>query len=132
MFDALKKYAVFTGRASRKEFWLFILFVIIASIVAMIIDTGIGAFDEEAGMGPVGGLVTLTLLIPSIAVSVRRLHDTDRSGWWYLLAFANGHKLILFPREHPRSSDTSLEYSPVFFERRALADDLRMWHIQIE
>ena len=96
MFDALKKYAVFSGRATRKEFWLFILLVVIASIAATFIDIAMGTYDEEVSMGPVGGLVTLALLIPSIAVSIRRLHDTNRSGWWYLLGIIPIANLVLF------------------------------------
>lgn len=84
--EVLKKYAVFSGRARRKEYWFFVLFNIIISIVLAVIDGVTGSFDPEAGMGLLGGIYTLAVLIPGIAVSVRRLHDTERSGWWLLIA----------------------------------------------
>lgn len=84
--EVLKKYAVFSGRARRKEYWFFVLFNIIISIVLAVIDGVTGSFSSEAGMGLLGGIYTLAVLIPGIAVSVRRLHDTERSGWWLLIA----------------------------------------------
>jgi uncharacterized membrane protein YhaH (DUF805 family) len=83
--EVLKKYAVFNGRARRKEYWYFLLFNIIVSIVLAVIDDVTGSFSPEAGMGLLGGIYSLAVLIPSIAVSVRRLHDTERSGWWLLI-----------------------------------------------
>ena len=79
---ALKKYAVFQGRSCRREFWYFNLFLWAASIVAKSLDDAMGA--------PLFSfVVTFGLLVPSIAVSVRRLHDTNRSGWWALLLIIN-------------------------------------------
>jgi uncharacterized membrane protein YhaH (DUF805 family) len=84
---ALKKYAVFAGRARRKEFWFFTLFNVLVAVVLAMVDMFTGTFDEDVGLGLLSGLYALALLVPSIAVTVRRLHDTDRSGWWYLLVF---------------------------------------------
>ncbi len=84
--EVLKKYAVFNGRARRKEYWYFALFNIIISIALAVIDGITGSFSAKAGMGLLGGLYTLVILIPGMAVSVRRLHDTDRNGWWLLIA----------------------------------------------
>jgi uncharacterized membrane protein YhaH (DUF805 family) len=84
--EVLKKYADFNGRAMRKEYWYFALFNIIVSIALAVIDGITGSFSAEAGMGLLGGLYILGVLIPGIAVSVRRLHDTDRNGWWLLIA----------------------------------------------
>jgi len=82
----LKKYADFTGRARRKEYWMFVLLVIVCDIVATIIDRILGMSTMVAGVyGPVMCLVALALFIPGLAVSVRRLHDTGRVGWWVLL-----------------------------------------------
>ncbi|MBW8740996.1 MAG: DUF805 domain-containing protein [Streptomyces turgidiscabies] len=78
--DVLKKYVVFTGRARRKELWMFALFNIIISIVLRIVDSFIGAQI-------LGTVYALAVLLPSLAVGVRRLHDTGRAGWWILLAF---------------------------------------------
>ena len=77
-------YANFNGRARRSEFWWFVLFNFILSLVASIIDR---LLISIMGFGFVGIIVTLGLLVPGIAVSVRRLHDIDRSGWWLLLVF---------------------------------------------
>ena len=84
--EALKKYAVFSGRSRRMEYWYFILFAAIISIVLNIIDGLIGAYDRTAGVGLLSSIFSLAILIPSIAVTVRRLHDTDRSGWWVLIS----------------------------------------------
>lgn len=84
---ALKKYATFSGRAQRAEYWYFFLFYILIFIGLSIIDGITGSFSGETGMGFLGGLMSLALLVPSIAVGVRRLHDTGRSGWWLLIAF---------------------------------------------
>ena len=83
--EVLKKYAVFGGRSRRKEYWYFFLFNILISIVLMIIDGLTGTLSLEAGMGLLGGIYALAVLIPGIAVTVRRLHDTNHSGWWLLI-----------------------------------------------
>lgn len=84
--EVLKKYAVFSGRARRKEYWFFTLFNAIASFAIGFVDGLLGLLNEATGFGVLGTIYLLAVLIPSIAVSVRRLHDTDRSGWWLLLA----------------------------------------------
>jgi uncharacterized membrane protein YhaH (DUF805 family) len=76
---------VFQGRARRKEYWFFVLFNIIVSVILNFLDRAIGTYDAEAGAGVLGGVYALAVLIPSIAVTVRRLHDTGRSGWWILI-----------------------------------------------
>lgn len=83
--QVLKKYAVFSGRARRKEYWMFALFNLLISIGLMIVDGVTGSFSAATGYGLLSGLYALAVLIPNIAVSVRRLHDTGRSGWWLLL-----------------------------------------------
>jgi uncharacterized membrane protein YhaH (DUF805 family) len=83
--EVLKKYAVFSGRARRKEYWMFVLFNIIIILVLALIDYLTGTFSPRAGVGLLGGLYSLAVLIPSIAVTVRRLHDTGRTGWWILI-----------------------------------------------
>lgn len=80
----LKKYADFTGRAPRAEYWWFYLGMIVAYFVAMIIDSLVGV----SLFGPYGVVTTLlglALLVPGLAATVRRLHDTNRSGWWVLI-----------------------------------------------
>jgi uncharacterized membrane protein YhaH (DUF805 family) len=104
MILPLKRYAQFTGRSRRMEYWMWVLFVILAMIVLSILDTvlGLGGRSSVSSVAPgpagsisygygaraYGGVLTgifgLATLIPGIAVSVRRLHDRDRSGWWIL------------------------------------------------
>lgn len=76
----LNKYFVIEGRAARSEYWWFSLFMLIVYVVAMIIDSVIGfpLFYMIAALG---------FLAPSICVSIRRMHDKDKSGWWLLIAF---------------------------------------------
>lgn len=81
--EVLKKYAIFEGRARRKEYWYFVLFSFIVTFALTIIDVLIGTFG--AGIGTLSGIYGLGVLIPSIAVGIRRLHDTNRSGWWLLI-----------------------------------------------
>ena len=85
--EVLKKYIVFDGRARRKEYWYFVLFNIIISVVLSFVDNLIGTVNVDTGAGMIGGVYSLAVLIPGLAVSVRRLHDTGRSGWWLLLIF---------------------------------------------
>ena len=82
----LKNYAVFSGRARRKEYWMFVLFSVIFSIVAMLIDNMLGVTLGETNYGYIYLLYQLVVLIPSLAVAVRRLHDTNKSGWFLLIA----------------------------------------------
>ncbi len=78
--SGFSNYVNFSGRACRSEFWFWVLFAVIVAIVANVIDAIIG-------IPAVGAITGLGLLLPGIAVSIRRLHDIDRTGWWYLLIF---------------------------------------------
>ena len=82
---AFKQYATFSGRARRKEYWMFILFYIIVYISLVIIDVISGTFSSENGYGILAALFALAALIPSLAIGARRLHDINKSGWWQLL-----------------------------------------------
>jgi uncharacterized membrane protein YhaH (DUF805 family) len=97
-FDVLKQYAVFSGRARRQEFWMFVLISTIICVVLNIIDSAAntqftlhqgvaidGVLPDPTQIGTLGSLYTLVVLLPSIGVSVRRLHDIGRSGWWWWL-----------------------------------------------
>lgn len=77
----LSKYATFEGRAPRAEYWWFALFTWAAHIVLAIL----GAASSETLFGIVSLLFSLAIFLPSLAVTARRLHDTDRSGWWMLI-----------------------------------------------
>ena len=79
-----KKYADFSGRALRSEFWWFVLFGILGGIITTIIDIMILGYSIES-YGPVNIIFTVVLILPSIAVCARRLHDINKSGWWQLI-----------------------------------------------
>jgi uncharacterized membrane protein YhaH (DUF805 family) len=83
--QALSNYANFSGRARRKEYWMFLLFNIIFYIIAMIIDNVLGTADPETGYGLVYILYALAVFVPGLAVTVRRLHDVGKSGWMYFV-----------------------------------------------
>lgn len=76
--DVLKKYTVFEGRAPRKEYWMFVLFNIIIDIILTFIG-------KALGLNFLTAIYTLAVLLPSLAVLARRLHDTGRSAWWILI-----------------------------------------------
>lgn len=102
-----RRYAEFSGRSRRKEYWMFALFqFVVAIILYALVFAGFPVMDEYGQMaeGPgvltyLGGILLLVFwlgsLIPSLAVLVRRLHDQDKSGWWILLAFVPIASLVL-------------------------------------
>ena len=94
--EVLNKYAVFEGRARRKEYWSFVLFNVLISIALGVIDRLTGNVNLETGLGLLSGIYGLGVMIPGMAVSVRRLHDTDRSGWWLLITFVPVLGAIVF------------------------------------
>ena len=83
--EPLKKYAVFSGVATRKEYWMFVLFNIVVWLIAATIDALTGTYDLQMGYGLISGIASLALFLPNIALTVRRLHDTNRSAWMLLL-----------------------------------------------
>lgn len=103
MFLPFKRYAEFSGRSRRKEYWMFALLMVSLYMVAgaVLLSGGLITFlqtEVVADLGPVfwlgatmAALVFLVTLVPSIAVTVRRLHDRDMSGWWYLAFFVGGN-----------------------------------------
>ena len=82
--SGFNNYVNFTGRAARSEFWYWALFAALASLAGELIDL---ALFTSSTFTPVQTLVNLALFLPGLAVSVRRLHDLDRTGWWLLLIF---------------------------------------------
>jgi uncharacterized membrane protein YhaH (DUF805 family) len=77
--DAVRKYAEFSGRSGRREYWMFSMFFSLLVLALLIVDFMLGTYIVLTG------LFVLALMIPSVAVLVRRLHDTNRSGWWLLV-----------------------------------------------
>jgi uncharacterized membrane protein YhaH (DUF805 family) len=85
--QAMNKYVVFSGRAQRAEYWVFFTVNLAIYIGAIFIDSRTGSVNKYLGLGPASGIFALIVLLPSAAVAVRRLHDTNRSAWWLLLTF---------------------------------------------
>jgi uncharacterized membrane protein YhaH (DUF805 family) len=115
----LKKYAVFDGRARRKEYWYFHLFASLTVVALFMIGLAVGTavtdtssdrFDLFVGLPLI--LYGLALIIPSIAVSVRRLHDIGFSGWWYLISFVPGGSVVLFIFSLMDSKPGTNQYGP--------------------
>jgi uncharacterized membrane protein YhaH (DUF805 family) len=98
------KYVDFNGRASRPEYWWFYLFTVLLSWGSLIVDHS----------GIVSGIVNLALLLPALSAAARRLHDTNRSGWWMLIAFTIIGLIPLIIWLASKGNDQSNEYgSPV-------------------
>ncbi|MDG2272356.1 MAG: DUF805 domain-containing protein [Halioglobus sp.] len=83
--QVLNKYTQFDGRSRRKEYWMFILINMVISFILTFVDRLTGTLNPDVGLGLLSGIYTLAVLIPSIAVACRRLHDTGKSGWWLLI-----------------------------------------------
>jgi len=82
--DAWKNYVNFQGRARRKAYWMFALFNVIAIVVLGLIEGTLGLSGQN-GYGILTGIYSLAIILPGLAVAIRRLHDTGRSGWWILI-----------------------------------------------
>ena len=113
--DVLRKYAVFGGRASRAEYWWFVLVNVLVVVGLGILQALVTEGNSSAAMGisMVSSLYSLVLLIPSLAVGVRRLHDTSRSGWWMfisLVPFIGSIVLLVFMIQD--SAPNANQYGP--------------------
>ncbi|MEJ2375504.1 MAG: DUF805 domain-containing protein [Pseudolabrys sp.] len=82
--SGFNNYVGFSGRAARSEYWYWVLFVFLVNLATSILDTAIFPFQHV--VSPLSAIATIILLLPGIAVAVRRLHDMDRAGWWVLIA----------------------------------------------
>ena len=83
----LRQFSDFKGRARRKEYWMFTLINAIVALIAVSLDNVLGLANEDFLIGPIYMLYVLAMLLPSLAVSVRRLHDIGKSGWMVLISF---------------------------------------------
>lgn len=81
--EVMKKYAIFTGRASRREYWMFTLINVLIAIAIGVVEVVLG------GNGLISNLYSLAVFLPGLAAAIRRMHDTNRSGWWVLLPIVN-------------------------------------------
>jgi uncharacterized membrane protein YhaH (DUF805 family) len=109
--SALSKYATFSGRARRSEYWWFVLFNLIVSVVARLVDAA--AFGTSTAYLTI--IVALALLLPGLAVAVRRLHDIGKSGWWILLALVpivGAIVLIVWAAKEGEAADNAYGSSP--------------------
>ncbi|VAW75333.1 Integral membrane protein [hydrothermal vent metagenome] len=103
--DAFKRYADFSGRATRQQYWMFILFYFIGYIVLAVIDGVLGTFVLAI-------LYSLVLLVPSISIAARRLHDTGRTGWWQLISLIPLIGIIVMIVFLVQDSQEDNEYGP--------------------
>jgi uncharacterized membrane protein YhaH (DUF805 family) len=118
----LSKYATFSGRAARSEYWFFylatILILIVASILDGILGTGFKAvnpltgIEQPSGYGWIYVIAGLALFLPSLAVGIRRLHDTNRSGWWFLIVFTGIGAIVLLVWYCTKGTTGSNAYGP--------------------
>ncbi len=118
-FDVLKKYAVFSGRATRTEFWMFALWNAVAGIILLIIETALARGTGVNAFMYIVWIYAVAILLPSIGVSLRRLHDAGFSGWWLLIdlvPFIGGIVLIVMyvqpSKSMPSMADASTPSSP--------------------
>jgi len=107
--EVLKKYAVFTGRARRTEYWMF-------TLINVIIYFALGFIEGVIGTGSLlSGIYSLGVLVPGIAVGIRRLHDTNRTGWWLLIGLiplVGAIVLIIFMAQDSQSGDNQFGTNP--------------------
>ncbi|MBA7561377.1 Inner membrane protein YhaI [subsurface metagenome] len=97
-FRVLKKYAVFSGRAGRKEYWYFVLFNLIIGWALSFIESFVG-IAPELNFSILSLIYSLAVLLPGLGVAIRRLHDIGRSGWWLfigLIPFAGAIVILVF------------------------------------
>lgn len=113
-FEVLKKYAVFSGRARRKEYWYFVLFNILIGVLLGFVEGLIG-LAPNSPQSVLGTIYALAVLLPGLGVSVRRLHDTGKSGWWLLIALVpliGGIVLLIFMVQDSDAGDNPYGPSP--------------------
>lgn len=112
---AMKKYVDFSGRARRKEYWMFALFNLIFLIAALVLDLLLGSVNEGLGYGLFYSLFSLGILLPTWSVTVRRLHDVGKSGWWIfisLIPFIGGLWLLILTLTDGQAGDNRYGASP--------------------
>ena len=110
----LNKYATFSGRARRSEYWWWYLFITIVGIIASIIDraAGLTYSDLTVGGGWIATITGIVFFIPTLAVSIRRLHDTSKSGWWILIGLIPLIGWLILLWFYVTDSDADNQYGP--------------------
>lgn len=128
--DAMRNFAVFSGRASRSQYWFFSLAFFIMFVVAMVIDQTLGDTTRNEPAGLFTAIVYLAHLLPAISVPVRRLHDTDRSGWWVFAGFVpliGQIALLVFYASRQHRAQTALAVVLLTMLVRNLAQTYAAW-----
>jgi uncharacterized membrane protein YhaH (DUF805 family) len=109
--SCFSKYVTFSGRASRSEYWYWVLFATLGSIVTLIVDTAVLGFDPS-GVTPITSIFDLVITLPGIAVSARRMHDMDRTAWWLLLTLTGIGAIVLLIWFCYRGTEGSNRFGP--------------------
>lgn len=123
--DVLSKYAVFEGRARRKEYWMYTLFNVLVLIGCLFVDNVSGLTKATNGLSPLYTLYALGTILPGLGVGIRRLHDTGRSGWLLLVGFIpciGGILLLIWTIEEGTNGRNEYGPDPKGIERRALEE----------
>lgn len=108
--SVLSQYVGFSGRARRSEYWYWTLFVVILGIVANLLDGAMSSGNSRSYL--ISGILNLALLLPNLAVAVRRLHDTSRSGWWILIGLIPIIGAIVLLVFYVQDSHADNQYGP--------------------
>jgi uncharacterized membrane protein YhaH (DUF805 family) len=107
--SGFRNYVTFSGRASRSEFWYWTLFGFLVAAVSSILDS---ALFPSMSTGPISAITSLLLLLPGLAVSVRRLHDIDRTGWWILITLTIIGLIVLLIWNCTKGTDGPNRFGP--------------------
>ena len=107
--SGFRNYVTFAGRASRSEYWYWVLFAFLVTAVSGILDYAIFSDSET---GPLQSITSLLLFLPGLAISFRRLHDIDRTGWWWLIAFTVIGIILLLVWACARGTAGANRYGP--------------------
>jgi len=113
-------YINFSGRASRSEYWFWILFTVLVAIATEILDAAIFVYHEGLSPlnSPLNALSTLVLLLPTLAAAARRLHDTERSGWWLAFGLTGIGILLLLYWQYQEGAPGANRFGPEPFAKR--------------
>jgi uncharacterized membrane protein YhaH (DUF805 family) len=107
--SGFRNYVTFSGRASRSEFWYWTLFAFLVAAVSGILDAALFPFMDT---GPLSAVMSLLLFLPGLAVSVRRLHDLDRTGWWMLITLTIIGLIVLLIWDCIKGTDGPNRFGP--------------------
>lgn len=116
--SGFQNYVNFSGRAQRSAYWYWALFAFLASIAGAVIDAILFGYRPE-GLNPIQTIIGLALLLPGLAVSIRRLHDLNRTGWWFLIIFTGIGAILLIIWYCWKGTEGANRFGPDPFAGRA-------------